>query len=320
MRPLGRILPREGAIVSQAIYEARQNVRFVPVVFDAADEAHIPVFLKSATSYNVSDDAGYESLLRRLTGQPKVVKGPLGPRPSLPPRKPVDRASREPNVAISRLPVTGEYFVGRDDELTRLHAAWDDPSTHVISFVAFGGVGKSSLVNRWLDRLAADGWRGAERVLGWSFYSQGTDATGASGDAFVEFALGWLGYDGEPIKSAWEKGVELARLVRGARTLLVLDGLEPLQHPPGSQEGRVKDPAVAAHVGSGKWRTWEAVLPRVDTLGYPIPPLRGSGARRAACGSPGCEPWAASVRPQPSSGISASTSFASRISDSCQPR
>ena len=73
---------REGAIVSQAIYEARQNVRFVPVVFDAADEAHIPVFLKSATSYNVSDDAGYESLLRRLTGQPKVVKGPLGPRPS----------------------------------------------------------------------------------------------------------------------------------------------------------------------------------------------------------------------------------------------
>ena len=154
----------------------------------------------------------------------------------------------EPRVSISRLPVTGVDFVGRDDELARLDAAWADPSTHVISFVAFGGVGKSALVNRWLDRLAADGWRGAERVLGWSFYSQGTDATGASGDAFVELALGWLGYQGEPIKSAWEKGVELARLVRGARTLLVLDGLEPLQHPPGAQEGRVKDPAVAALV------------------------------------------------------------------------
>ncbi|MCP4654989.1 MAG: hypothetical protein GY856_06170, partial [bacterium] len=53
-----------------------------------------------------------------------------------------------------------------------------------------------------------------------------------------------FGYEGEPITSPWEKGRTLARLVRAARTLLVLDGLEPLQHPPGSQTGRIKDPAV----------------------------------------------------------------------------
>ncbi len=160
-----------------------------------------------------------------------------------------DSAERpEPQVDVSKLPVTGETFVGRVDELARLDAAWDDPSTNVISFVAFGGVGKSALVNRWLDRLAANGCRGAERVLGWSFYSQGMDATGASGDAFVEYALKWCGYEGEVITSPWEKGAELARLVRSSRTLLVLDGLEPLQHPPGSQEGRLKDPAVGALV------------------------------------------------------------------------
>ena len=36
-----------------------------------------------------------------------------------------------------------------------------------------------------------------------------------------------------------EKGERLAKLVVRRRTLLVLDGLEPLQNPPGLQEGRV---------------------------------------------------------------------------------
>lgn len=83
-------------------------------------------------------------------------------------------------------------------------------------------------------------------MLGWSFYSQGTEATGASADVFVDYALKWLGYTGAPITSGWEKGQELARRVRAARTLLVLDGLEPLQHPPGVQTGRLKDPAMQA--------------------------------------------------------------------------
>jgi tetratricopeptide (TPR) repeat protein len=153
---------------------------------------------------------------------------------------------KPPQISIAKLPATGDHFVARETELDRLDAAWADPRTSLVVLVAAGGVGKSTLVNRWLDRLRGDAWRGAERVLGWSFFSQGTDATGASGDAFVDYALRWLGYAGEPIKSPWEKGQELARRVREARTLLVLDGLEPLQHPPGVQTGRLKDPAVQA--------------------------------------------------------------------------
>ncbi len=157
-------------------------------------------------------------------------------------------APAKPRVSIARLPATGEHFVARKAELARLDAAWNDPATNVISFVALGGVGKSALVGTWLDRVAAGGWRGAERVLGWSFYSQGTDAAGASSEAFTEYALRWLGYEGKIIKSPWEKGEVLARQVRERRTLLVLDGLEPLQHPPGAQTGRLKDPAVQALV------------------------------------------------------------------------
>ena len=46
--------------------------------------------------------------------------------------------------------------------------------------------------------------------------------------------------------TAWEKGERLAKLVAHRRTLLVLDGLEPLQNPPGPQEGRVREPSLQA--------------------------------------------------------------------------
>ncbi|HVJ57796.1 MAG TPA: hypothetical protein VM574_08160 [Terrimicrobiaceae bacterium] len=38
----------------------------------------------------------------------------------------------------------------------------------------------------------------------------------------------------------------MAKLISHRRTLLVLDGLEPLQNPPGPQEGRLRDPALQA--------------------------------------------------------------------------
>ena len=46
--------------------------------------------------------------------------------------------------------------------------------------------------------------------------------------------------------AAWEKGERLAKLISHRRTLLVLDGLEPLQNPPGPQEGRLRDPSLQA--------------------------------------------------------------------------
>jgi tetratricopeptide (TPR) repeat protein len=117
----------------------------------------------------------------------------------------------------------------------------------VASIVAFGGVGKSALVNAWLARMDGDGWRGAERVYGWSFYSQGTDRLSSS-DEFVASTLRELG-DPDPAQgSPWDKGERLAKLVRKERALLILDGLEPLQWGPvpGIEPGKVKDPALQA--------------------------------------------------------------------------
>ncbi|HUT47328.1 MAG TPA: tetratricopeptide repeat protein [Sedimentisphaerales bacterium] len=124
---------------------------------------------------------------------------------------------------------------------------WQDPKTHVVTIVAWGGVGKTALVVDWMARMAGDDWRGAERVFDWSFYSQGTsETTTASADAFVAKALEFFGDPDPKQGSPWDKGERLAHLVAELKTLLVLDGVEPLQHPPGPVAGKLKDPALEA--------------------------------------------------------------------------
>jgi hypothetical protein len=76
------------------------------------------------------------------------------------------------------------------------------------------------------------GWRGAEKVFGWSFYSQGTDRLSSS-DEFIDAALRWFGDVDPKVGSPWDKGERLAALIKKQRTLLVLDGVEPLQWGPG---------------------------------------------------------------------------------------
>ncbi|HJQ24985.1 MAG TPA: restriction endonuclease [Blastocatellia bacterium] len=150
-------------------------------------------------------------------------------------------------ISIARLPTSGPELFGRDSELQLLNDAWNNPKINIISFVAWGGVGKTALVNHWLkQRMARDNYRGAERVYGWTFYSQGTSERAASADLFIERALLWFGDTDPTAGSPWDKGERLARFIRQSRTLLILDGLEPLQHPPGTYEGRLKDAAMQA--------------------------------------------------------------------------
>lgn len=150
-------------------------------------------------------------------------------------------------ISIARLPVSGADLFGREAELQLLAKAWEDPNTNIITFVAWGGVGKTALVNHWLkQRMARDKYRGAERVYAWSFYSQGTSERAASADLFIDQALRWFGDTDPTAGSPWDKGERLARYIRQTRTLLILDGLEPLQHPPGAHEGRLKDAALQA--------------------------------------------------------------------------
>ncbi|WP_257456105.1 trypsin-like peptidase domain-containing protein [Archangium lipolyticum] len=157
----------------------------------------------------------------------------------------IERATAK--ATLSKLPSTGHALFGREDELKQLNEAWNDISTSVLCLVAWGGVGKTSLVNHWLERLKAGGFDGAERVYAWSFYSQGAvEGRQASADAFLTHALEWFGDTEAADDTSWAKGVRLAELIREQRTLLILDGLEPLQYPPGDLQGQLRDAGLKA--------------------------------------------------------------------------
>jgi serine/threonine protein kinase/predicted ATPase len=180
---------------------------------------------------------------RRITRQKlqkaQSVDSRVGTRKSLPRRGPA-------KISVARLPVTGSEVFGREEDLAFLDAAWANHQVNVVTIVAWAGVGKSTLINHWLRRLAADHYRSAEFIFGWSFYRQGTSGDASSADEFIDAALAWFGDPDPRIGTAWEKGERLAKLIARRRTLLVLDGLEPLQNPPGPHEGRVRESSFQA--------------------------------------------------------------------------
>jgi serine/threonine protein kinase len=149
-------------------------------------------------------------------------------------------------ISVARLPVTGSDVFGREEDVAFLNDTWSNQQVNVVTIVAWAGVGKSTLVNHWLRQMAAEHYRSAQLVFGWSFYRQGTSGGISSADEFLDAGLTWFGDPDPRIGTAWEKGERLARLVAHRRTLLVLDGLEPLQNPPGPQEGRLREPSLQA--------------------------------------------------------------------------
>ena len=161
-----------------------------------------------------------------------------------PPAPPPPAGQPPEKVDIDRLPETGELLFGRREELLLLDQVWEEPARRIIVFKAWGGVGKSTLVRVWSEAMAEDNYRGARKVFAWSFYSQGTGERVTSADAFIASALDWFGDPDSNLGSPWDKGQRLARLVASQRTLLLLDGLEPLQSDVEFERGTIKDPGL----------------------------------------------------------------------------
>ncbi|MEP7013681.1 MAG: hypothetical protein ABJC13_25445 [Acidobacteriota bacterium] len=151
-------------------------------------------------------------------------------------------------ISASRLPLVPGPLFGRDDELAKLDSAWGDREVHVLTLIGEGGAGKTSLVANWSSRMAANRYEGAD-YFDWSFYNDGyREQGGATADAFTDAALRFFGdaATAESSMSPWEKGSQLARLIAQRKTLLILDGLETLQHPHGPLAGAIKDPRISA--------------------------------------------------------------------------
>jgi tetratricopeptide (TPR) repeat protein len=162
-----------------------------------------------------------------------------------------------------------------------LTAAWEAATEgrrkkpNVLTFVALGGEGKTSLVARWAVDLEVKHWPECEAAFAWSFYSQGTrEQIAASSDLFLKESLTFFG-DAETAnsnESAFDKGRRLARLVGEQRALLILDGLETLQYAPTAPTpGELKDHGIGALL-KGLAATNRGLC--VVTTRYSIPDLR----------------------------------------------
>jgi hypothetical protein len=257
----------EGALITQEIYDARsETLKFVPVLFAVDDEKFIPEPLRSGTYYTLTSEGSYQSLYDFLLEQAGVepgVVGTLKPR-ARPKGKPLTFTEEPPMLAvkadISRIvKYAPAELIGRESETKLLNDAWaqvvrgETKRPHVLTFVALGGEGKTSLVAKWAADLAFQDWHGCEAVFAWSFYSQGTrEQLAASSDLFLKEALTFLGDDADKQfaaspAGAFEKGQRLASIVGQRRSLLILDGLEPLQYAPTSPTpGELKDAGLAA--------------------------------------------------------------------------
>jgi len=149
----------------------------------------------------------------------------------------------------------------------------------ILTFVALGGEGKTSVVASWAAELADQNWPGCDAAFAWSFYSQGTrEQLAASSDLFLKEALSFFGDEEDKqfaasSAGAFEKGQRLAGVMGQRRCLLILDGLEPLQYAPTAPTpGELKDQGLTALL-KGLAANNHGLC--VVTTRYSIPDLRG---------------------------------------------
>ena len=150
-----------------------------------------------------------------------------------------------PTTISDRLPTVKGKFFGREQELQLLDDAWRSEQTTIVEFVASGGTGKTKLLRHWLDRSLDDKAMGINSLIAWSFYSQGaSEDRQISSRLFFDHAFAKLGSGRTDFSSEEDRGEYLAELLRQRHCLLILDGLEPLQHSSAANRGELKDRAL----------------------------------------------------------------------------
>ena len=123
----GKGVDWEGAIITQEIFDARSaTTRFVPVLFDAADESQVPEPVRGQTRYCLTDEAAYQALYDALLDQAGIEPGPVGepkrrPRSSAAPLSFTPEPGHQaPKIELGHLHTGAEHLLGRQPELVAL--------------------------------------------------------------------------------------------------------------------------------------------------------------------------------------------------------
>ncbi|HEY8035119.1 MAG TPA: SEFIR domain-containing protein [Methylobacter sp.] len=233
----GRGVTFEGLIITQTLYDAfNQNTKFIPVIPETGCIDHVPLTLKRYNTYPLPKE--YDALYRVLTGQPEIIATPVGTIKYMPPKNFPSHPANP--IRTNRLPTTRGEFFGRKQELKLLNDAFADDHTTIVQFIAPGGTGKTKLLQHWLDQH-----RDIPALIAWSFYSQGSsEDKQVSATPFFEHLFDKFNTDKRQFNSEEDKGEHLAELLMQQSCVLVLDGLEPLQHASKAMRGELKDRAI----------------------------------------------------------------------------
>ena len=234
----GKGVTFEGVIISQHLYDSYfQSTKFIPLIPEHGSWQDVPTSLRRFGYYQMPTD--YEVIYRVVTGKAKYEVPDVGEVKKATLFSRIFKRPAKIKPPVHSIPIYEQGFpvtdlnamVGRGSMLTLLNQWWEQTSVRVVVLEAFGGTGKTALVNLWRERL----WRGddnllpTERVFVWSFQNQASARMETSSDAFFDKALVWMGAEQTKFGSAHDKGMYLARLVKQQRTLLILDGIEVFQ-------------------------------------------------------------------------------------------
>jgi tetratricopeptide (TPR) repeat protein len=210
--------------------------RLIPLIFRSAD---LPEWLQGLIPVDWTDPRNRLREWRRLLRA-------LGAPHDSPAPAPQETAQNSSAAAASsgKMPEVGTLAVGRESEFEWLDAAWKDRDTGVAALIALGGVGKTTVAWNWWLRLHSQFPR--LRLQHFSFYDQGATAgSQASAEPFFTRAFDQWFKVARPA-SLWDQGTLLAEHVRNESIILILDGVEPLQHPHDPHFGYFADERMIA--------------------------------------------------------------------------
>ena len=151
-----------------------------------------------------------------------------------------------------QLPATNiKAFVGREDVLKLLQTTWQEKTCNILALSAWGGTGKSSIINKWLASYANNQADKPQKTYSWSFHNQGdTGKKQSSSSEFIEHALKFFNNSKKSFTSEHDKSTHLATLVGEQRGVLILDGLEPFQYSENDSDdvmrGKFRDTGLKA--------------------------------------------------------------------------
>ncbi|PSN10496.1 serine protease, partial [filamentous cyanobacterium CCT1] len=136
---------------------------------------------------------------------------------------------------LKRAPKLLDEWVGRGELLQNLDQDWESGDRCITGLIGFGGEGKSSLARQWVDRLMQSGSPQPDGVFWWGFY-ENLDVEQFF-EALLRYLEPTLDLSQYPSSSAKVAYLQTTLHRSRHRYLLVLDGLEVLQHPQGDDYG-----------------------------------------------------------------------------------